>query len=254
MAKKNNKTWMLILIIVLIFVVQKLSDDNNNRDTYTQNINNKPVETKETVYKVEPKNWLPESGMEGIDLDKDLLRQNYYIVFDGSGSMDGNKLVTAKKALKEFIKVVPESANLGLLVFDDQGLSERVPLSFDREFLIKEIDEVNANRGTPLHSAISLAYEKLKFQGLKQLGYGEYNLVVVTDGEASGGQDPTGIVNRILKESPVFIHTIGYRIGKKHSLNQPGRIEYKSAENYDELRKGLEDVLAESEDYTVINF
>jgi hypothetical protein len=35
------------------------------------------------------------------------------------------------------------------------------------------------------------------------------------------GQDPTGAVKAILERSPVVLHTIGFCIGTKHSLNQP---------------------------------
>jgi len=37
-------------------------------------------------------------------------------------------------------------------------------------------------------------------------------------------------------------------------LNQPGKIYYKSAKNFDELSKGLEEVLAESESFIVTDF
>ena len=37
-------------------------------------------------------------------------------------------------------------------------------------------------------------------------------------------------------------------------MNQPGRIYYRSAENFEELKKGLEEVLAEAEEFTVDAF
>jgi uncharacterized protein with von Willebrand factor type A (vWA) domain len=168
--------------------------------------------------------------------------------------MKGEKLDIAKRALNEFVKYIPAEANVGLAVFDGRGLSERAALGENRERFINKVQEVAAKGGTPLKNAITLAYQRLKEQGLKQLGYGEYNLVVITDGKASEGQEPKGIVNLILKESPVVIHTIGFRIGTDHSLNQPGRILYKSANNFEELKKGLESVLAELEDFSVSDF
>ena len=91
-------------------------------------------------------------------------------------------------------------------------------------------------------------------QGRRQLGYGEYHLIVVTDGQASSGQDPTGVVDEILASSPVVIHTIGFCIGEDHSLNQKGRVLYRTAQNAAELREGLEQVLAEAPDFTVTQF
>ena len=85
-------------------------------------------------------------------------------------------------------------------------------------------------------------------------GGGTRHLVVVTDGHADQGEDPTPIVNRMLKESPVVLQTIGFCIGSKHSLNQAGRTIYRAADNVEDLRQGLADVLAEAPKFTVTEF
>ena len=188
-------------------------------------------------------------------LAENLTERNYYIILDGSGSMkDDNKMAVAKKALNEFVTYVPESANLGLAIFDGSGLSERVPLGTDREEFTNQVQRTKAAGNTPLKEALELAYIKLIKQAQQQIGYGEYTIVVVTDGEASPGHEPDQIVNIILENSPVLIHTIGFQIGEDHSLNQPGKIYYKSAKNFDELSQGLEQVLAESEDFVITDF
>jgi Mg-chelatase subunit ChlD len=116
------------------------------------------------------------------------------------------------------------------------------------------VGEVQAASGTPLAHAIELAYGKLLEQAQRQLGYGEYNLVVVTDGHASEGQDPTGVVNRILDESPVALHTIGFCISAEHALNQPGRAVYRAADNPRALGEGLGAVLAEAPSFDLTEF
>lgn len=198
--------------------------------------------------------WPPGVGEQEVALEENLLAANYYVIFDGSGSMKGDKLRVAKQALSEFVNHIPAGAKVGLAAFDQRQLSERAVLGEPRESIIAQIDGVQAKGSTPLRDAINLAYQKLTAQGLKQLGYGEYHLVVITDGAASEGQDPTGVVNQILQESPVVIHTIGFQIGQDHSLNQPGRILYTAANNLEELQKGLESVLAELEDFSVADF
>ncbi len=198
--------------------------------------------------------WPQGVGEQDVMLEEDFLQSNYYIIFDGSGSMKGDKLSVAKQALSEFVNHIPTGANVGLAVFDKYRLSERSVLGETRDSIISQISKVTAKGKTPLKSAMTLAYQKLVEQGLKQLGYGEYHLVVVTDGEASENEDPTRVVNKILEESPVVIHTIGFQIGEEHSLNQPGKILYKSANNIEELRKGLEGVLAELDDFSVSDF
>jgi uncharacterized protein YegL len=198
--------------------------------------------------------WPPGVGEQEVDLEENLLAANYYVIFDGSGSMKGDKLRVAKQALSEFVKYIPGGANVGLAAFDQYQLAERAVLGESRDSVIAQIDKVQAKGSTPLKDSITLAYRRLTTQGLKQLGYGEYHLVVITDGEASDGQDPTGVVNTILQESPVVIHTIGFQIGQDHSLNQPGKILYVAANNLEELQKGLESVLAELEDFSVADF
>lgn len=206
--------------------------------------------------------WPRAAGDAKVELASDLTQRNYYVILDGSGSMSdrgcsgsANKISAAKTALAEFAKAVPSGAKLGLLVFDALGTSERVPLGVGNRDRFREVvQSVNASGGTPLRSAIALGLDKLEEQARRQLGYGEYNLVVVTDGEASGTEDPRAVVKDILARSPVTIHTIGFCIGENHSLNQPGRTLYKAAQNPEQLRAGLEDVLAESASFDASAF
>lgn len=196
--------------------------------------------------------WFGNTDTPG-KLDAVLTRKNYYVVLDGSGSMAGRqggevKLVAAKAAIKIFASSVPQDANLGLLAFDGQGISERVSLGVNnRPAFNRKLDEVDDRSGTPLKSAITAAYDRIREQARRQLGYGEYHLVIVTDGEADFGEDPRGIVDRMLGESPIIIHTIGFGIGEGHSLNQKGRTIYRTADDRAGLQKGLAEILAESD-------
>jgi uncharacterized protein with von Willebrand factor type A (vWA) domain len=188
--------------------------------------------------------------------------KNYYVVFDGSGSMleykcsgNENKIDVAKRAVQEFASTIPKDANLGLVVFDYSGLSERLALGQDNQNnFVNEIQKVSPDGGTPLRSAIFLAANQLAKQAAFQMGYGEYHLVVVTDGEANSDEDPRFIVGSILKDSPIVLHTVGFCIGADHSLNQEGQVIYQSADNPDELRQGLKDVMAEATTFNIDEF
>lgn len=197
-----------------------------------------------------------------VALSDDLLRKNYYIVFDGSGSMSEtacsgnmNKISAAKKALIAFSGNVPQDANLGMLAFDNNGISERTPLGIqNRAQFIEQVNHVYANRSTPLLTSITMAFDSITRQARAQLGYGEYHLVIVTDGFADPDEKPRTIVEKMLAETPIIIHTIGFCISDKHSLNQPGKILYQSATDVQSLQQGLDDVLAESPDFTAQQF
>ncbi len=249
----RNKTFNLVfsLVIVLsvalfVFIIPALLEEGESGDS------------GETVGRAKAGGlWFESGGKDqgDVKLEDNLLVKNYYIIFDGSGSMqDDEKLPTAKKALIRFVSYVPDTAKLGLAIFDGHGLSERVALGNDRQGFINQVNQTSAEGNTPLKEALLLAYSKLTEQARKQLGYGEYNIVVVTDGEASPGHEPDRVVNSILANSPVVIYTIGFHIGEDHSLNQPGRIFYRSAKNLEELSQGLEEVLAESESFVITDF
>lgn len=191
------------------------------------------------------------------------LAKNYYLVFDASGSMSEAKctagepkLDVARRAVAAFSQRLPADANVGLATFDSRGVRELVPLVPGSQRAIGEaLDGLHAGGGTPLLDAVRLAHRQLREQGAKQFGYGEYNLVIVTDGEYQPAhQDPRAEVDRILETSPILVHTIGFCIGDTHSLNQAGRTLYKAADNPQQLTEGLQAVLAESESFDVAKF
>lgn len=197
---------------------------------------------------------------QGQAVASSLLAQNFFIVFDGSGSMaeiqcNGNqtKLNAAKKAVKQFINEIPANANVGLLVFDYFGTQVKAELASSNRDAIKEaIDNVHSGGGTPLKTSLYTGFQEIEKQAQQQLGYGEYNIVVVTDGDASFKEDPSEVVDLIYQSSPVSIHTIGFCLGNNHALNQQGITFYKSAGDSESLKEGLSSVLAESDNFADI--
>lgn len=215
-----------------------------------------PVSNDPQVQQVRRESWGQTSTNAQTQIDPQLIRRNFYIILDGSASMvdqqcSGNepKTVVAKRAIKRFAQSIREDDNIGFLAFDGSGVTERVSLGTNnREQFNKAVESTGADSNTPLGEAIELAYAKISEQAKKQLGYGEYHLVIVTDGEYNG-KDPRPVIAQILAESPVVIHTIGFCIGNSHSLNQPGRTIYKDASNPKDIEEGLQAVLAESDQF-----
>jgi hypothetical protein len=204
------------------------------------------------------KTWPPETKEgEKTAVARDLLAKNYYIILDSSGSMgerecgDGStKSEVSKKAFAEFLKVVPAKANVGLLIFDKDGVRERAPLGTNnRSEILAQANMALPGNGTPLFDAVAAGLSAMEQQAIVQLGYGEYHLVVVTDGMANPGQEPDSVVNHIISDTPIVLHTIGFCIKENHPLNQPGRTSYRTAKDPQELIKGLKAVVAESEKF-----
>lgn len=191
----------------------------------------------------------------GQNQGKISLQRNLYFVFDGSGSMndppkntssDGrafiSKIAGARWAVREFLKKVPDNVNLGLYVFDGNGQREAMPLGSDnRARFLEAIDSVQAGGSTPLGAAIRGGADALARQYKRQLGYGEYRLIVITDGEATDSLADG--VNAAAQEK-IPIYTIGFDMGNEHSLRQHS-VSYRSADSASEVEKGLEEAGAE---------
>jgi hypothetical protein len=198
---------------------------------------------------------------ESLELAEDILAKNYYLIFDGSGSMaetecsvTRRKIDVAKEAVVRWSASVPQDANLGLYVFHNDTRSVLPLASGPRDAFNRTVQTVNPGGGTPLSETILYAYRELTKQAKRQLGYGEYTVVVVTDGIANDEQRLSKAVDIILANTPITIYSIGFCIGTKHSLNQPGDTVYKSADNPEQLAEGLKDVLAESEFFDEAQF
>lgn len=191
------------------------------------------------------------------------LTRNFYFIIDGSGSMSertgkkcGNnenftdKLSGAKWAVKTFLKTVPDNINIGLYIFDHNGKREVVPLSKNnRDIFLKKIEGIYAGGGTPLAEAIKFGTDKLIGKYKNQLGYGEFRLVVVTD----------GIANNIYKAAKyaasygISLYSIGLCVDEDHPLRKYSAL-YKAADNFEDLSEGLTETLAELPDFNVSEF
>ena len=213
----------------------------------------------------------PDVSFEGIPDAKADTTRNFLIILDQSGSMgegvtdaeaaEYRKLVpnagrgkvsrmdVAKLALRQFVSSTPADVNLGLAVFHDRnGIEELVPLGMkNREQLLSKIDSIDLwSGGTPLGNAIVAGTDRLMTQYKRQLGYGEYRLVVVTDGENNGGRSVPE-AGGYAKRFGMPIYTIGFTVKGRHQL-QNYSAWYKPASGVKELTDALQETLVETPD------
>ena len=210
---------------------------------------------------------VPQTSEVKVDLELDKLpadasvslASNYYFVFDGSGSMDeDNKISEAKAACSTFVKSLPENINVGLIVFDsnrraDHDFTEVIPLSpINKQKLLSAIQAINPNGGTPLGEAIVFAINKLKEQRKKQMGYGEFRLIVLTDGKANGRVEIKD-AGLLAMQKAVPVYTIGFKMDSDHELYKFS-IWHAAANTQEELVKGLQETVSESEVFEPTEF
>ncbi|MBX2848472.1 MAG: VWA domain-containing protein, partial [Acidiferrobacterales bacterium] len=166
-----------------------------------------------------------------------------------------DKMSVAKQAVQRFITGLPSNANFAVFGFDARGSSERHQLgNSNRNEAKLQVELMAAGGGTPLGRSISYAMSALSVQARSQLGYGEYHLVVVTDGAASDAENLNRAIDRVLSYSPIVIHTVGFCIGQNHTLNRSGYTLYHAADNPESLMAGLNSVLAEAPDFDSSSF
>ncbi len=195
--------------------------------------------------------------------DEASLARHFYFIFDGSGSMReetgggcrgdqrfGDKLEGARWAVREFLGKVPEDIHIGLYVFDDKGKDERLALGRDNrgEFL-DALGAIRAGGGTPLARSIRHGTDQLVEQYKRQLGYGEFRLVVVTDGKADDIPEAALYATRY----GIPIYAIGLCIGESHPLRRHA-LSYRAADNFADLARGLEETLAELPAFDLTEF
>jgi hypothetical protein len=185
------------------------------------------------------------------------LARNFYFIFDGSGSMSealnkqckgdkrfGSRLEGAKWAVGQFLPHVSRDVHLGLWIFDARGNSERVALGPDnRAQFLTEVQKTRAGGNTPLTESIEQGVNRLVQQRDKQLGYGEFRLIVVTDGQATGRPLPQAVA--YAQEHRIPLYTIGLCLGAEHELRKSS-VSYRAADSIEALKRGLEETLAET--------
>ena len=164
------------------------------------------------------------------------LPKNIVIVMDISGSMAGEKIEQAKRAVKFVLENLGREDRFSLIFFNSSVLDltngKLLPAS-EAESMVKKVDEIEAGGGTNIYEALKRALEILKDHE------DENNFVVfVTDGIPTVGlKDPRKIVENlgdiILKNEinlRIFPFGVGYDVNTNLldslSLRNGGYSEY----------------------------
>jgi uncharacterized protein YegL len=179
---------------------------------------------------------------------------NVVIVLDASGSMarplpgaGTDKMTAAKAALKQVLKNVPQTTQIGLLVFSAKGTDTDwvYPLGpRDDVKLTQAIDRLMPGGGTPLGRYLKKGADRLLEARAKQFGYGTFRLIVVTDGEADDQKEvdrftpeviARGITVDVIGVAMSQRHTLATRVHSYRSANDPASLQRAVAEAFGEI-------------------
>ena len=196
-------------------------------------------------------------GLQICSADDDIHKDNIVVILDASGSMrekfsgdqTKSKMEAAKVALLEVLSKVPDSTHIGLLVFSGANIQNEwvYPLGpKDTQKLTAAIQLPQPSGNTPLGRYIRIGANRLLEQRDKQYNYGNYRLLVVTDGEASDADKVRHYTPEILNRQ-IRIDVIGVDMTTNHMLANVVD-SYRKADNPSELVAAVSEILAETAD------
>jgi Ca-activated chloride channel family protein len=135
------------------------------------------------------------------------------LVFDRSGSMQGDPLAAAKVGANAFLDALGDRDEVSLLFFDDQVPSVPAPVALGRSkaALHKAVDDTFADGGTALYDATAAAYRQMLARA-KTNHDRIYAVVVMTDGKDEHSKMTLDELHAMFsaETSPVKIFTIAY--------------------------------------------
>lgn len=190
-----------------------------------------------------------------VNAENGVHTDNIVVILDASGSMKDkfrgdqtkSKMDAAKEALQEVLAKVPDGTNIGVLVFSGQNIPNEwvYPLGpKNTNKLIQAINHLQPAGGTPLGRFIRIGANRLLEQREKQYNYGNYRLLVVTDGEAQDSEKVAKYTPEILNRQ-IRVDVIGVDMKTDHQLAQDAD-SYRRADNPGELVAAVSQILAET--------
>ncbi len=125
------------------------------------------------------------------------------VLFDVSGSMSGEKIQKARKALARFINSSHPNDEYFLIAFNS-----RAQLLLDRtrdgDAVLQKLTLVNPKQNTALYDAVYLGIERVT-RGSHQ----KRALLIISDGQDNASRYNFGEVRRLMKESDVVTYAVG---------------------------------------------
>lgn len=189
------------------------------------------------------------------------VHNNVVIVFDDSGSMNQafsggsgreKKVDAGKAALKTVISTMAVDTHIGILLLNGlhtgRWLHELGPV--DRPALIQTIEKLVPAGGTPLYASMKEGMDALLAYRGKHF-YGNYRLVVVTDGQESANRNLLkkylpDMLTRGISIDVIAVDMRGddelARVAKETSV-----VTYRSADDPESLSKAIHEVLSETD-------
>ena len=175
--------------------------------------------------------------------------QHVVVVVDDSGSMDDRmrgqrvrKIEAAKRSLSVVLDGLAVDAEVGVLALNQGWV---LPMQASARSQAKDhVNNLRARGGTPLGTRMKEAADEL-LSNRKANTYGDYRLLVVTDGEASDQAVLDHVLPDIMSRG-LLVDVIGVAMESEHSLATTVH-NYRRADDPASLEHAIATSLAESD-------
>ncbi|MCY2975558.1 MAG: VWA domain-containing protein [Planctomycetota bacterium] len=179
------------------------------------------------------------------------------VLLDDSGSMRNQmrtesalepRMAVAKTALTRVVEQLSPQTTFGLLLMNGARSNGGwlVPLAaLDRASALSRIANVKADGGTPLGQSMKSAIDEL-LERRGEVPYGDYRLLVVTDGEATDRNTLDQYLPDMVARG-IVIDVIGVDMQSDHSLASRAH-SYRRANDASSFEQALTEIFAESAD------
>ncbi len=184
---------------------------------------------------------------------------NVVIVLDDSGSMNERmnggvkRIDAAKKAIAFVLKQFPPDTKLGLMLLNGERSKKHWAIPLEHLSVpqaTRRVEAVVADGATPLGDRMREGADALLRLREKQI-YGNYRLLIVTDGEASDANLLALYLPDVLSRG-LMVDAIGVDMKQDHSLAT--RVHtYRRADDGEALSKAVQEVFAEKIDANTTN-
>lgn len=182
--------------------------------------------------------------------------QNVVVILDDSGSMNDRmqtangkvkRIDVAKEALIGILSELPPNTSVGVLALNSQVGNSNwvVPLESDSSQTDwrERIGRIEAGGATPLGQFLKSGADALLEARQAQV-YGDFRLLVVTDGEANDSRLLEKILPDVLSRG-LMVDVIGVDMKSQHSLATKVH-SYRRADDDQSLKQALTEVFAET--------
>ncbi len=161
------------------------------------------------VYEYDGKNWVEQEIAMFTNTDEPI---NLGIIFDLSGSMEGNKVQNAKSALRVFLQTCNEKDDVFLVGVTDTPILLQPIITNSRNRLDSILDKltfVQPKGQTALLDGVSMAIDKLQWmQKDPRFKKQKTALVIISDGQDNKSRDSINKIKNSLRESGIITYTV----------------------------------------------